>query len=70
MDESKGIIHNGTTLLTKQNRKHHQAIVWRNVMLFGCAHLAALYGVLLMFTSAKIATTIFGMFNNLYILYF
>lgn len=68
MDESKGITHNGTTLLTRQNRKqHNQAIVWRNVMLFGYLHLAALYGVLLMFTSAKIATTIFGMFNNLYI---
>jgi len=70
MDESKEIIDNGTTLLTQQNRKqHHQAIVWRNVMLFGYLHLAALYGVVLMFTSAKIATTIFGMSNNLHIKY-
>lgn len=61
MDESVGITHNGTTLPTQRNRKqHHQAIVWRNVMLFGYLHLAALYGVLLMFTSAKIATTIFA----------
>jgi len=68
MDKSVGITHNGTALPTPRNRKqHHQAIVWRNVMLFGYLHLAALYGVLLMFTSAKIATTIFGMFNNLYI---
>ncbi|CAH1726336.1 acyl-CoA Delta-9 desaturase-like [Aphis gossypii] len=61
MDESKEITDNGTTLLTQQNRKqHHQAIVWRNVMLFGYLHLAAVYGVVLMFTSAKIATTIFA----------
>ncbi|KAL4084956.1 hypothetical protein QTP88_027817 [Uroleucon formosanum] len=61
MDKSEGIAHDGTTLLTQQNRKQpHQAIVWRNVMLFGYLHLAAVYGVLLMFTSAKIATTIFA----------
>jgi len=70
MDESKEITDNGTTLLTQQNRKqHHQAIVWRNVILFGYLHLAAVYGVVLMFTSAKIATTIFGMSNNLCIKY-
>lgn len=70
MEESEGITHNGTTHLTQQNKKQpHQAIVWRNVMLFGYLHLAALYGVLLMFTSAKIATTIFGMLNNLNIKY-
>jgi len=70
MDESKEITDNGTTLITQQNRKqHHQAIVWRNVILFGYLHLAALYGVVLMFTSAKIATTIFGMANNLRIKY-
>jgi len=68
MEESEGITHNGTTHLTQQNKKQpHQAIVWRNVMLFGYLHLAAVYGVFLMFTSAKIATTIFGMFNNLHI---
>lgn len=61
MEESEGITHNGTTHLTQRNRKQpHQAIVWRNVMLFGYLHLAAVYGVLLMFTSAKIATTIFA----------
>lgn len=66
MDKFEEITHSRTTPLTQQNRKqHHQAIVWRNVMLFGYLHLAALYGVLLMFTSAKIATTIFGMLNNL-----
>lgn len=62
MDESAGITHSGTTVPSQSNHKStHQAIVWRNVLLFAYLHLAALYGVLLMFTSAKIATTIFGM---------
>lgn len=64
MDESGGFTHNGTTSLTEPpiRKETHQAIVWRNVVLFGYLHLAALYGVFLMFTSAKIATTIFGKF--------
>lgn len=64
MDESGEIVHSGTTHLTEPSDKKQtdQAIVWRNVLLFGYLHLAALYGVLLMFTSAKIATTIFGIF--------
>lgn len=65
MEESNVIIHNGTTLLTQANKKQvHQKIVWRNVMLFAYLHVAALYGVFLIFTSAKISTTIFGMYNN------
>lgn len=65
MDESAGITHNETTVPNQSNSKSvRQAIVWRNVILFAYLHLAALYGVLLMFTSAKIATTIFGMLNS------
>ncbi|XP_018911116.2 acyl-CoA Delta-9 desaturase isoform X1 [Bemisia tabaci] len=35
-------------------------IVWRNVMLFAYLHLGAIYGFYLIFTSAKIQTSIFG----------
>lgn len=66
MDESGGITRNGETTHSQSiKRQPHQAIVWRNVALFAYLHLAALYGVLLIFTSAKIATTIFGKFNDL-----
>lgn len=62
MDESERITHNKKTLIKQFNeKKPYQAIVWRNVILFAYLHMAALYGVLLIFTSAKIATTIFGM---------
>lgn len=62
MDKPERISQNGKTHLTQPNKSQvHQAIVWRNVILFAYLHLAALYGILLMFTSAKIATTIFGM---------
>ncbi|XP_025404998.1 acyl-CoA Delta(11) desaturase-like [Sipha flava] len=63
MDKSAGINHSGTTVLNQSyNKSTHQAIVWRNVILFAYLHLAALYGALLIFTSAKIATTIFAIF--------
>jgi len=62
MDVSKGTSQNGKTHLTQPTKKLHQAIVWRNVILFTYLHLAALYGVLLIFTSAKIVTTLFGIF--------
>jgi len=68
MDDSGEVTHIGTTPYRKQP---YRKIVWRNVILFSYLHLAALYGVLLIFTSAKIATTIFGMFNilnNIYII--
>lgn len=62
MNESVRMSQNGKTHFTQPTTKQpYQKIVWRNVILFGYLHLAALYGVLLMFTSAKIATTIFGM---------
>ncbi|XP_044262548.1 acyl-CoA Delta-9 desaturase-like [Tribolium madens] len=35
-------------------------LVWRNIILFAYLHLAALYGIWIMFTSAKIATSIFA----------
>lgn len=35
-------------------------IVWRNVILFAMLHLASLYAIYLMFTSAKWQTNIFG----------
>jgi len=67
MDDPGGITRDETILFAQRNRKQpHQKIVWRNVILFGYLHLAALYGMLLIFTSAKIATTVFGKFNNLH----
>lgn len=35
-------------------------IVWRNVVLMAYLHLAALYGMYLMFSSAKLSTSITG----------
>lgn len=65
MDESERITHNGKSLVKESNKtQSNQTIVWRNVILFAYLHLAALYGVLLIFTSAKIATTIFGMYKQ------
>lgn len=37
-------------------------IVWRNVILFAYLHLASLYAIYRMFTSAKWQTNIFGEF--------
>lgn len=41
-------------------REYKADIVWKNVAYIMYFHLAALYGVYLMFTSAKLATFIFG----------
>lgn len=38
-------------------------LVWRNIILFAYLHLAALYGIYLMFTSARIYTSLFGKEN-------
>lgn len=35
-------------------------LVWRNIILFGYVHLAAVYGAWLMLSSARIYTSIFG----------
>ena len=44
----------------KEKKQYRLQIVWRNVILFALLHMGALYGLYLIFTSAKIATTIFG----------
>ena len=40
--------------------KYKVRIVWRNVIVMMYLHLAALYGVYLLFTSAKLMTAAFG----------
>lgn len=45
-------------------------MVWRNAILFAYLHLSAVYGLLLMFISAKYSTSLWGKFlkkNNLYV---
>jgi stearoyl-CoA desaturase (delta-9 desaturase) len=44
----------------KEKVEYKLQIVWKNVFIFIFLHLGALYGIYLIFTSAKIATTIFG----------
>lgn len=39
-------------------------IVYKNLIIFGYWHIAALYGVYLCFTSAKLATILFGKLRN------
>ncbi|XP_050307147.1 acyl-CoA Delta-9 desaturase-like [Anthonomus grandis grandis] len=46
--------------LNVQPRKY--IVVWRNVILYSLAHILGAYGLYLCFSSAKIATTIFGFF--------
>jgi stearoyl-CoA desaturase (delta-9 desaturase) len=48
----------------KPTEKYRRQIVWRNVILFVYLHLAAVYGAYLMLTSAKIITTIWGMYKS------
>ncbi|XP_017103195.2 acyl-CoA Delta-9 desaturase [Drosophila bipectinata] len=48
------------TVEFKRAEKRKLELVWRNIILFGYVHLAALYGVYLMFTQAKLATTVFA----------
>jgi hypothetical protein len=47
---------------SKPPQKYSRQIVWRNVILFVYLHLAAVYGAYLMLTSAKIITTVFGVY--------
>ncbi|XP_014207842.1 acyl-CoA Delta(11) desaturase isoform X2 [Copidosoma floridanum] len=42
--------------------KYKRQLVWRNIILFASLHIGALYGVWLIFTSAKISTTLFAIF--------
>lgn len=45
-------------------RKRKPGIVWRNVILFLYLHVAAVYGLYLIFTSARLLTTLFGESKN------
>lgn len=40
--------------------KRELKLVWRNIILFIYLHMAGLYGAYLMFTSAKLATSLWG----------
>lgn len=51
----------------KKEVKYTRQLVWRNLIIFAYLHLGALYGLYLIFTSAKLATTLFGTFS--YILF-
>lgn len=44
----------------KQPEKYKLRLVWRNIILFAYLHIAALYGFVLMFTSARIYTSLWG----------
>ncbi|XP_076174906.1 acyl-CoA Delta-9 desaturase isoform X2 [Ptiloglossa arizonensis] len=62
-----GVLYEGETLdeiNTDETSKvnYVRRIVWRNVLAFSYLHLGALYGVYLIFTSAKLATTVFAFF--------
>lgn len=58
-DIPSNAVQNGTVIKNPE-KKYELQIVWRNVILFIYFHIAALYGVYLMFTSAKLATIIFS----------
>jgi len=45
---------------SKEKSKYVRRIVWRNVLIFLYLHFAAIYGIYLIFISAKLMTTIFG----------
>lgn len=69
-----GVLFEGETVAEpqleepKETPKYVRRIVWKNVAIFAFLHLGALYGVYLSFTSAKLATVIFGKEIN-FILY-
>ncbi|XP_058810727.1 acyl-CoA Delta-9 desaturase-like isoform X2 [Phymastichus coffea] len=54
--------HESTTEKYEEKETYKVQFVWRNVVLFALLHVAALYGVYLVFTSAKLATMIFAIF--------
>lgn len=62
-----GVLFEGETLedipsLSEPKTKIKKQIVWRNVIIFAYLHLSAIYGLYLVFTSAKIVTTLFAIF--------
>ncbi|KAJ8675191.1 hypothetical protein QAD02_010977 [Eretmocerus hayati] len=54
--------HQVTNGETKKYPEYRIQIVWRNVIIFVLLHTAALYGLYLAITSAKLVTTIFAFF--------
>lgn len=65
-----GVLFEGETLEPqvieepKEKPKYVRRIVWKNVAIFLFLHLGALYGVYLSFTSAKLATVVFGEWSD------
>lgn len=59
-----GVLFEGETLenavVEPQKTKYERRIVWRNVIIFSYLHLAAIYGLYLVFTSAKWTTVLFA----------
>lgn len=49
-------------LKLKKAEKRKLKWVWRNIIAFAYLHAAALYGIWLVFTSAKLQTSAFGEF--------
>ncbi|GFS45165.1 acyl-CoA desaturase [Trichonephila inaurata madagascariensis] len=60
--EEKEVILPEKTTTESPKDEHNMQIVWRNVILFAYLHLASLYGVYLMFTSAMWQTNLFAAF--------
>ncbi|KZC09838.1 PREDICTED: acyl-CoA Delta(11) desaturase-like [Dufourea novaeangliae] len=50
----------GPALINSPKTKYERRIVWRNVIFFTYLHLGAVYGLYLIFTSAKLLTTMFA----------
>lgn len=58
-----GLDKNIVELKHANNRK--LKLVWRNIILFGYVHLAAVYGVYLILVSARFYTSLFGNYHHL-----
>ncbi|KAG6802476.1 acyl-CoA Delta-9 desaturase [Apis cerana] len=50
------------TIIETPKKKYKKHIIWRNVIIFSYLHLAAVYGLYLVFTSAQFKTTLFALF--------
>jgi stearoyl-CoA desaturase (delta-9 desaturase) len=57
-DDEISALNTPAEVTTPDDRK--LKLVWRNIILFAYLHLAALYGLWLMFTSAKLATSVYA----------
>lgn len=62
--EKKSQVKTGKNLPDKFVKK----IVWVNVIIFSLLHIFSVYGLYLVFTSAKIMTTLFGKIYQILIL--